>query len=106
MTASDNLLMTLLEIAMLRSKTQEQRTARLDAYDAIAWYVSTARASMQWIRAALKADPVKLLDYVGQGTVEEEVDRATRYLRRWCGLTVDGRPRKNDGRGLTAGGMG
>ena len=105
MTASDNLLMTL-EIAMLRSKTQEQRTARLDAYDAIAWYVRTARASMQWIRAALKADPGKLLDYVGQGTVEEEVDRATRYLRRWCGLTVEAWPRQNDGRGLTAGGLG
>ena len=105
MTASDTLLMTL-EITMLRSKTQEQRTARRDAYDAIAWYVSTARASMQWIRSALKADPGKLLDYVGQGTVEEEVGRATKYLRRWCGLTVEGRTRQNDGRGLTAGGMG
>ena len=105
MTASDTMLMAL-DIAMLRSKTQEQRTARRDAYDAVAWYVSTGRASTQWIRSALKADPGKLLDYVGQGTVEEEVDRATRYLRRWCGLTVEGRPRQNDGRGLTAGGIG
>ena len=105
MTASDNLLMTL-EIATLRSTTQEQRIARRDAYDAVAWYVSTGRASAAWVRSALRADPGKLLDHVGQGTVEDDVDRATRYLRRWCGLTVEGRTRQNDGRGLTAGGMG
>lgn len=105
MTSSDNLLMAL-EIAMLRSTTQEQRTARRDAYDAVSWYINTGRASAAWVRTALRADPGKLLDYVGQGTVEEEVDRATKYLRRWCGLTVEGRPRHNDGRGLTAGEVG
>ena len=50
MTASDTLLMAL-DIAMLRSKTQEQRTARLDAYDAVAWYVRTGRASAAWVRS-------------------------------------------------------
>lgn len=89
MTTSEKLLMGL-ESAVLRSDTQSRRLARRDAYDAIAWYVNTCRAGPAWVRSALRANPGKLLDFVGAGSVMDEVNRATAYLHRYCGLRLPG----------------
>lgn len=58
--------------------------ARNDALQAIAWYVSTGRASPAWIRAAMRANPAKLLDHIQCGTVDDQINRATAYLRHYC----------------------
>lgn len=60
--------------------------ARNPALQAVCWYVSTGRASPAWIKAAFRANPAKFLDYIGDGSVDEEVRRATAYLRRYCKL--------------------
>lgn len=60
--------------------------SRNDALQSIAWYVSTGRASPAWIRAAMKANPAKLLDHIRGGTIDEQIVRATTYLRRYCKL--------------------
>ena len=79
-------LMQALWTAVYRSGTDRQKIARRDAADAIGWYVSTGRASPAWIRSALRADPGKLLDRTGEGSVDEEIAKATAYLRRYCKL--------------------
>lgn len=89
MTTSDRLLMAL-ESAVHKAETQAQFLARRDAYDAIAWYVNTGRAGPAWVRSALRANPGKLLDFVGAGSVMDEVNRATAYLHRYCGLRLPG----------------
>lgn len=58
--------------------------SRNDALQSIVWYVSTGRASPAWILAARKADPAKLLDHIRGGTVDDQVARATGYLKRYC----------------------
>ena len=66
--------------------TARDRRMRQDAADAIMWYVSTGRASYAWICAAMKATPDKLLDWVRDGSVQDQVERATAYLQHHCGL--------------------
>ena len=79
-------LMQSLWSTVYRSSTDEQKISRRDAANAIGWYVGTGRASPAWIRSALRADPGKLLDRTGRGSVEDEIARATVYLRRYCKL--------------------
>lgn len=62
--------------------------SRNDALQSIVWYVSTGRASPAWIRAARKANPAKLLDNIRGGTIDEQIDRATAYLRHYCKLSA------------------
>lgn len=62
--------------------------SRNDALQSIAWYVSTGRASPAWIRAAMRANPAKLLDRIRGGTIDEQIVRATAYLRRYCRLSA------------------
>ena len=85
MNASERLLLAL-ETALYDATTPEGRHTRRDAFQAIAWYVNTGRCSPAWVRSALRADPGKLLDRTGCGTVDEEIQRATAYLRRYCRL--------------------
>lgn len=79
MTQSEKLLYRL-ETAYFTDHT------RNDALQSISWYVSTGRASPAWIRAAMRANPAKLLDHIKGGTIDDQILRATAYLRRYCRL--------------------
>ena len=85
MTQTEKLMQDLWS-AVYRSSTDRQKISRRDAANAVGWYVGTGRASPAWIRSALRADPGKFLDRVGCGSVQDEIERATAYLRRNCKL--------------------
>lgn len=88
MTTAD-ILHNRLHYASHAGNDMDQMRKRADAADAVIWYVSTARASAEWLRSAMKANPVKWMDFIGPGSVQEQVERATAYLRRYCRLPKD-----------------
>lgn len=59
------------------------------AGDAIAYYINTGRASTDWIKAFIRANPKKLMMYMAKGedhSTNAMLDRANSYLKRYCGL--------------------
>lgn len=59
------------------------------AGDAIAYQINTGRASTDWIKAFVKANPKKLLKYMASGDDNSTIGmlkRANTYLKRYCGL--------------------
>lgn len=80
MTQTEKLLFAL-ESAAYRAGTAEAKRIRMDALQAVQWYVVTARASPAWIRSALNTDPEKFLDYIGTGSIQDQVNKATKYLK-------------------------
>lgn len=87
MTQSERLIFALYD-AFFDANSVALKLTRHDALKSIEWYVNTARASPAWIKAALKANPAKLLDYMGNGSIQDQIERATAYLRRYCRLPV------------------
>ena len=69
--------------------TFEQRASQRDAYYAIAWYITTGRATTAWIKAVGKANPRKLIAYIlkqEDQSVSAQVNATTTYIRRYCGF--------------------
>lgn len=87
MNQTEQLVMRL-DSSVHQATNLENFLKRRNAFYAIIWYVTTARASVPWIQAALRANPDRLLDRVGQGSVQEQVEKATTYLKRYCGLAI------------------
>lgn len=78
-----------MEELYLESIRSEEKCADW-AYSAINWYIETCRASAAWEKALQKANPRKLLHYMLSGEDKSDdvmVTRATKYLKRYCGLT-------------------
>ena len=74
----ENTLFNLYKVSITDSRALE--------YNAIAWYVETCRASVDFIRTLGKANPRKLLKNVSAGQTDEDIiDRTKKYLARYCG---------------------
>lgn len=79
-TTIDNALSEMRSIAL----SSERFTYRW-AYDAVNYYVSSGRAYVTWIKAFIKADKYKLLEYMTSGTSRSDqsmIKRATTFINR------------------------
>lgn len=68
--------------------TIEEKHAQVDAYNSIAWYLTTGRACYAWEKALGHADPKKLIRFIlrqDDSSVDGQVRAATKYLNRYCG---------------------
>ena len=68
-----------------------KRAADLTGYDlawlAIEWYVGTGRSTWRFDKALKRANPEKLVRYMGDdGNYHSAIKKAKRYLQRYCGL--------------------
>lgn len=57
---------------------------------AIRYYILTGRASVDWVKAFLKASPSKLLSRMTAeaGSHCQAIEITTKYLCRYCGLSL------------------
>ncbi len=68
-----------------RAAIRAAATYRYWVYDAIAWYITTGRASMGFIEALSRVNPDKLVERLGADgdSTEGYVDKVKRYLRMY-----------------------
>ena len=91
MTAIDNKLFDLQMAANRIMAADAQSYVSMWAVYAIARYVRTGRASLDWEHALLNADAHDLIAYAGKrgatgGSDVELLKRTNSYLRKHCGL--------------------
>lgn len=77
-----------LTMASMQYESETDKHWMTSAADDIAWYILTERAPMDWFRALLKSDPVKLLRRMAHAEDKSrsgQIRIATTYLKRYCG---------------------
>lgn len=77
-----------LAMASMHYESETDKHWMTSAADDIAWYILSERASMDWYRAFIKADTVKLLRRMARADDKSrngQIRIATAYLRRYCG---------------------
>lgn len=74
-------------IASFNYRNDAERHWMQCAHEDLARYISTGRASADWLRAFRKADKTKLLRRMAEAddkSSDAQISVATAYLRRYC----------------------